>query len=104
MHDYHAAMVHQHGATVEELQRAHDYARKAVALDPAHERAKWLAAASEDRILTRQGKPQKWTTQYRCDKGACELFPYDPAITDAQRAAAGVPTLDEAKAKAATFH
>jgi tetratricopeptide (TPR) repeat protein len=98
---YHAAMVHQHGQTVEAIEKAHDLAKKAVALDPANKKAKWLMAASEDRILVRRGQPQKWATQYKRVDGVWQLEPVDPAITDEQRAAAGVPSLAEAKAQAA---
>jgi hypothetical protein len=53
---YHAAMVYQHGSTPAEILRARDLALKAVALDATHARAKWLAAAAEDRVLMRASR------------------------------------------------
>lgn len=97
---YHAAMVYQHGDSPDEIQRAHDLAIKAVELDPKHDAARWLAAASEDRKLMYERKPQKWGTQYKKVDGKWILWPVDPAITDAQRDAWNVPPLAEAEAEA----
>jgi len=83
---YHAAMVYQHGNAPDEIQRAHDLAIRAVELDPEHDAARWLAAASEDRKLMYEHKPQKWGTQYKKLDGTWVVWEVDPAITDAQRA------------------
>jgi hypothetical protein len=96
---YHAAMVYQHGDRPEEIQRAHDLAVQAVALDPGHDDAKWLAAAAEDRKLMYEGKPQKWGTQFKKLNGTWVVWQVDPAITDAQRAAWNVPPLAQAEAR-----
>lgn len=96
---YHAAMVYQHGDRPEEIQRAHDLAVQAVALDPNHDNAKWLAAAAEDRKLMWEGKPQKWGTQFKKLNGTWVVWQVDPTITDAQRAAWNVPPLAEAEAR-----
>jgi len=101
---YHAAMVYQHGESVDEIQRAHDLAVKAVELDPSHGSAKWLAAASEDRKLMYEHKPQKWGTQYKKIDGTWIVWPVDPAITDAQRDEWNVPPLAEAQARAAQMN
>lgn len=97
---YHAAMIYQHGDSPGEIQRAHDLAVKAVELDPTHDAAKWLAAASEDRKLMYEHKPQKWGTQYKKVDGKWIVWPVDPTITDAQRDAWNVPPLAEAQAEA----
>jgi tetratricopeptide (TPR) repeat protein len=97
---YHAAMVYQHGDRPEEIQRAHDLAIKAVELDPKHDRARWLAAAAEDRKLMYEGKPQKWGTQFKKLNGTWVLWQVDPAITDEQREAWNVPPLAESQAHA----
>ncbi len=101
---YHAAMVYQHGNSTDEIERAHDLAVKAVELDPRHTAAKWLAAASEDRKLMYEHKPQKWGTQYKKIDGAWIVWPVDPAITDAQRDEWNVQPLAEAQAHAAQMN
>lgn len=101
---YHAAMVFQHGAGVEEIRRARELALKAVEIEPKHRRARWLAAAAEDRVLMFEQKPQKWGTQYTKRDGVWILWDVDPAITDAQRAEWDVPPLAAAKARAAQMN
>ena len=101
---FHAAMVFQHGHELADYQRAHDLALKAAELDPSDSTARWLAAASEDRLLMNLGKPQKYGTQYRKEGDVWELYPVDPAVTDAERAAWGVPSLAEAQAKVAKMN
>jgi hypothetical protein len=97
---YHAAMVYQHGTTPAEIQRAHELAVKAVGLDGAHGSAKWLAAASADRALMYEKKPQKYGTQYQKQNGTWVLWEVDPATTDEERARWNVPPLAAAKARA----
>ncbi len=91
---YTAAMVHQHGARVEDYDRAHALALRALATPPVHEPARWLAAAAEDRALMHRHLPQRWGTQYtKPDGGPWILYEYDPAVTDAERAAWNVKPL-----------
>jgi hypothetical protein len=101
---FHAAMVYQHGDRPEEIQRAHDLALQAVALDPTHDRARWLAAAAEDRRLMYDGKPQKWGTQLKKLDGVWVVWQVDPTITDAMREAWNVPPLAESQANAARMN
>ncbi|MBO0777659.1 MAG: hypothetical protein J2P37_02420 [Ktedonobacteraceae bacterium] len=63
---FHAAMIFQHGERLEDYWQAHELAKQAVAQGyrPA---ACWFVAASYDRWLMHQGKPQKYGTQYRVD-------------------------------------
>jgi hypothetical protein len=97
---YHAAMVFQHGTAVEDYDRAHQLALKAVELDPAHDRARWLAAAAKDRSLVRQGKPQLYGTQMQRQDGRWGIFDIDPSVTDAERSKWLVPPLADAKRRA----
>jgi hypothetical protein len=97
---FHAAMVYQHGSSPDEIQRAHDLAIRAVELDPAHDQARWLAAASEDRKLMYTYKAQKWGTQYKKVDGKWIVWPVDPAVTDAERETWNVPPIADALAHA----
>lgn len=96
---FHAAMVFQHGVSEADFARANELARQAVALSKGHARARWLVAASEDRLLMMQHKPQKYGTQYSREGDTWVLYDVDPKVTDAQRAEWAVPTLGEAKAR-----
>ena len=95
---FHAAMVFQHGETLDDFWRAHELAVKATEL--GEKRARWLAAASYDRWLIGQGQPQKYGTQYRLDGAKPMLYPVNPATTDDERVRWGVPTLAEAERRA----
>jgi hypothetical protein len=59
---FHAAMVFQHGETLDDFWRAHELAKRGSEL--GHPNCHWLAAAAYDRWLANQGKPQKYGTQY----------------------------------------
>src|SRR5690349_3701971 len=64
--DYlHAASVFQHGEHLEHYAMAHLLARTAADLN--HPRARYMVAASYDRWLMRQGKPQKYGTNSIAD-------------------------------------
>lgn len=93
---YHAAMIFQHGRELDDYLQAQKLAEKAAALDPSNAKAKWLQAASHDRYLWRQGKAQRYGTQYRKKDGRWELLPVDPAFSDDERAALNCPPLAEA--------
>lgn len=104
---YRAAMVMQHGSTTESFQLAFGLAQLAMAMDPGHKRARWLAAASWDRILMSKNVPQWYGTQYRSNTpgGPMELYRVDEAVvTDAERAAMNVPSLQEAKDRVQRMH
>jgi hypothetical protein len=101
---YHAAMVYQHGAEVPEYDEAHRLAMKAVELDPENGKAKWLAAASKDRSLMWQGKPQLYGTQFKKVDDKWVLWEVDPSITDEERAKWNVPPLAEQRKKLETLN
>lgn len=95
-HHHHLALIFQHGETAEQYREAHKHAKTAVRSGCAS--AKWLVAASEDRLLLMQGKPQKYGTQFILNpKNEWELAqPIDPTITDEERIKYNVPPLENA--------
>jgi hypothetical protein len=96
-----AALIFQHGDTMEDAQLALALATVASRIDPTNRDARVLAADAWDRVMTRAGKPQWYGTQYVRSKttGKWELYPTEPGvITEAQRKAIGLPTLEEDKA------
>ena len=63
-----------------------------------------LAAASKDRSLMWQGKPQLYGTQFKKVDGRWILWEVDPSITDEERAKWNVPPLAEQKKKLETLN
>jgi len=102
---YNAALVMQHGDTLEDIRLAHSFATIAATLDPQNRSARWLKAASWDRMLLRQKKPQWYGTQYVQDStGKMVLYTVDEtAVTDADRIEMAAPTLAEARKRAEAF-
>jgi hypothetical protein len=101
---YHAAMVLQHSTVPESFLLAHELS--VVAISKGEARAKWLAAASEDRFLMAIGRPQRFGTQFR-DHGPntrMELYDVDPTVTDDLRSALSVPSLADAKRREAKMN
>lgn len=96
---HHAALVMQHGETVDDFKLAHDFAAKALKL--GDDSAKWLFAATLDRYLLASGKAQKYGTQFKeNEKGEWELaLPIDQKTTDEERAEFNVPPLKSALRK-----
>lgn len=85
------------GENIEDYKLAHAYAKKAVEM--GSKVTKWLYAASLDRCLVAQGKPQKFGTQFKQVKGEWELLPVDDSVTDEERAQHGVAPLSQALQK-----
>lgn len=96
---FNAALVMQHGQGLEDIRMAHALTTIAASLDPSNRDAKWLKAASWDRMMSTQKKPQWYGTQYVRDAdGKWALYDMDEtAVTDEDRAALGAPSLAEAK-------
>jgi hypothetical protein len=95
--DYlHAAMVYYRADTAPDAARAHELALSALERDPENDEVKWLAAASEDRRLKHNGKPQKYGTQFVVRAGKRVLWNIDPSVSDAERERWSVPSLAEA--------
>lgn len=89
---YNVAMVLQHGTTADDMLLAHELC--VVAIIKGENRAKWLAAASEDRFLMNIGRPQRFGTQYTSSgNGPTKLYRMEPGVTDDVRRAMDVPAL-----------
>jgi hypothetical protein len=97
-------MILQHGRTPDDYLLAHEFC--VAAIGKGEDRAKWLAAASEDRFLQSIQRPQRFGTQYSVEASSGEWRvkpPVAPGITDGLRRALNVPSLKEAEANAAKF-
>ncbi|GAB3333950.1 hypothetical protein GCM10027299_41870 [Larkinella ripae] len=95
---YHAALIFQHGDTVDEIWSAHLWALKSV--ESGNHAGKWLAVAALDRWFIYQGKPQKYGTQLVPDGVRYRLWDVDPNTTDEERAQWNVPILSEMEFRA----
>lgn len=95
---FHAAMVLQHGGSLDSFRQAHELA--AIARRLGDSRGTWLAAAALDRWLTSQGRLQHYGTQYQPVAGRWQLLAVDPRTPDAERAAWNVPSMHDALARA----
>jgi len=102
---YNAAMIFQHGDSEADIRLAHSFATIASALGNTAA-ANWLKAASWDRLMLRFEQPQWYGTQYVRDaSGRWVLYEVHPdAVTDEQRAAWSVPSLEEAQARVAIMN
>jgi TPR repeat protein len=96
---YRAAMIFQHGDTVEDVDEAHRIAKRAA--DAGFAPARWLAAASMDRSLMYRGRPQKFGTQIVPDGVRQRVWDVDPSTTDELRRQWGVGPLAQLEAEAA---
>jgi len=93
---YHAAMVLQHALEPTSHLLAHELC--VVAIGKGEKRARWLAAASEDRFLMNIGRPQRFGTQFQAkDGGPFRLHEVEDGVTDGLRKEFGVPSLEESK-------
>lgn len=90
---HYACLLLMHSGTNDSsiYKRAHEYAKKAIKL--GSNVTKWLYAASLDRWLVSQGKPQKFGTQYDTLTGI--ISDYDPSTSDQERSKYGVLPLSE---------
>lgn len=96
---FHAALIFQHGDTLEDIWQAHELAQKAAKMGATKamddKDSLWLSAATLDRWLMYRGKPQKYGTQFVPDGKRWRLWDIDPHTTDAERIANHVPSLQE---------
>jgi hypothetical protein len=101
---YHAAMILQHAPQPDDYLLAHEFC--VAALAQGERRARWLAAATEDRFLMNIDRPQRFATQYRSTEanGPVRLYRVAPEVTDRLRAALDVPSLAEARRREALFN
>jgi hypothetical protein len=100
---YHAAFVFQHGSEPGDYLLAHSFALIAAARGRPD--ATWIAAATLDRYLQAIGQRQISGTQYSTPRGRpATQDPYDRAlISDALRAALGVPNQADQERRRAEF-
>lgn len=94
---YMIAMIYQHGSTLNDYREAVSFSRRSMKL--GFERAKWLYAASQDRLLVKQGKKQKYGTQYQKRNNVWFLYPVSKLISDKERKKYNVPSLKSALSK-----
>lgn len=100
---FHAAALLADSDRPDEVARARSLAHRALVLDPDLLAARPLFAQALDREQVLAGNPQKFGTQVVLEGGRWELYPLDPAVTDADRAAWGVPPLAELRARRETL-
>ena len=94
---YMIAMIYQHGSSLNDYKKAVIFSRRSMKL--GFEKAKWLYAAAQDRLLIKQGKKQKYGTQYKRKDGIWFLYPVNKSINDRERKKYNVPTLKESFSK-----
>jgi len=100
---FHAAMVLQHGGKTEDYLLAHEFCMASIAL--GYEHARWLSAASYDRLLKSLGRPQRFGTQYGSQQpgGPMKLHDTEDGVRDSLRSVLNVQSLAISKAKEATM-
>jgi len=92
----HAAVVYYRADSADDAARAHELALNALDRDPDSDDVKWLVAATEDRRLKHEGKPQRFGTQFAISRGNRVLWNVDPSVSDSERERWSVPSLAEA--------
>lgn len=101
---YYAAMFFHHSANKNDIRKARGLAllniKRGELLKKENKwvkKSKWLFAATTDRLLVREGRPQKYGTQFhqKDSNSSRELFDYDKSTTDKERTALYVPTLKQ---------
>jgi hypothetical protein len=103
---FNAAHVFQHGATTDDIRLAYALMTIASAMRPERPGPRAAACSAWDRLMVRMGRPQWYGTQYTEieSTGKFELSPVDAtAATDEDRKSLGLPSLAEARARAAEF-
>ena len=100
---YNAALIFQHGGGLADYQLAYALATISIRLSPNSKDARWLSAASWDRIMKSMERPQWYGTQYtgpHASGSKWRLYEVDEdAVSDEQRSALGVPTIAEMQAR-----
>ena len=99
---FNAALVMQHGQSVDDYRLANALATIAAQIDPENANAKWLVAATWDRLLESMQQPQWYGTQFvKNAEGRVVLYPIaDGVISDADRRTMHVPSLQEQQLRA----
>jgi hypothetical protein len=92
-----AAYIFQHGESIDSIRVAHALSSIASYMDPSLKEARWLMAASWDRLMIRLERPQWYGTQFNRigDTGPYAIDPIDQSTTDSDRATFFVAPLAE---------
>lgn len=92
---YFASMIFHHGPAVSDARRAVTLARRAATL--GYKRARWLYAAAVDRQRIKQGRKQKYGTQFYCSfkTRRWRILPLETVTSDKERASWNVPPLHD---------
>ena len=100
---YHASLVIQHGRDTLASLMAHDWARRAIALDSTHAGAKGMIAASWDQYQYRLGRPTWYSVIVIGGlREPARMYAVDSTrVTDAERLRLGLQTLAEQRVGAA---
>lgn len=90
--------------SVDDLEAAQGLAKRAVEL--GEERGRVFVAETTDKLLVRQGRPQRFGTQIFLDVGTGKwaLYPCDSSVTDETREYMGLPTLMEMRQRIAQLN
>lgn len=94
---YMAAMIFHHGPTIQDSKKAISLIKTSV--DLGYKKALRFYATAIDRLLIRQGKKQKFGTQYykKNDNEPWKISPYDLKTTDEERFQYNLLSLAEMK-------
>lgn len=92
---YYAAFLYHHNLSLESSKKAIRFAKKSIKL--GNKKAHYLYALTVDRLLIKEGKRQKFGTQYRIINNVRKLYPIDSKTTDAERSMYDVPPLKQIK-------
>lgn len=94
---YNASMIFHHSSSIAHIKKANTLAKKSAEL--GYKKAKWLYAGTLDRLFIKQGKKQKFGTQYfkKSSLGKWYLYPVDLKTTNEERVSYNVLSLKEIK-------
>lgn len=104
---FNAAVIMQHGDSVQDATMALAFATLAARLDPGRKEARQMTAMSWDRLLEDKGQPQWYGTQFvrSARTGAWVLYPVQAqVVSEQERLALGLPSLAEDKAHLAAIN
>ena len=101
---YAAAMIFHHGQSLSDYKTAIKLSEQSI--EKGYQKAPWLYAAATDRLLLKQGKKQKFGTQFfkKSPKSKWELSPIEKMTTDEERARFSVPPLAKLKEQINTMN
>lgn len=96
---YIAAMIFHHGQSLVDYKTALKLAEESN--KKGYQKAKWLCAGVTDRLLLKQGKKQKFGTQFirKNSRSKWVLASIEKGMTDEERARFNVPSLAKLKAQ-----